>query len=167
MTSKLLSAGLKVTCAAVLINSFIVPTWAADKAPATPVVVAAPAEGKSNIVFFRPGSMVGAAIRCTVREDGKMIGRMGSGDYFVHTAEPGTHAFSAETEAKDVVTLETEAGETYYVKCKIAAGFMAGRPNLSPADAPTFDAVSAKLDLISPEKMAETIAKDEAKQGKQ
>lgn len=140
-------------------------TAAPASAPAAGAVPAPP-EGKANVVFFRPSSFVGAAIRCTVRENARMIGRLGNGDYFIQAVEPGVHKFTAATEAKDEISIEAEPGETYYVKCKIAAGFMAGRPNLSPADEAAFSAEAAKLDLIDPAKMAEMIAKDEAKQAK-
>jgi hypothetical protein len=40
---------------------------------------------------------------------------------------------------------------------------MAGRPNLSPSTKEEFDGKSAKLKASDPEKMAETIAKDDAK----
>jgi hypothetical protein len=49
------------------------------------------------------------------------------------------------SEAKDVLTIEVEAGETYYVKGTIGAGILAGRPNLSPSDAATFEGLKAKL----------------------
>jgi Protein of unknown function (DUF2846) len=133
---------------------------AATKAPKVPVVVNAPPAGKGQVVFFRPGG-AGTAIRCTIRENGKMIGRVGNGKYFIMTAEPGPHKYTTKTEATDELNVEVEADETTYVKCKIAAGLIAGRPNLSPADKAAFDAKSAKLKPQDMTKLAEDIAEDE------
>ena len=88
---------------------------------------------------------MGAAIIYKVREGDKELGKLSTGRYFVSVAEPGTHVYSAHTEAKDALTLEVEAGETYYVQGTITMGFMAGHPNLAPSDQATFDGIGAKL----------------------
>lgn len=128
-----------------------------------PVVVPPPPAGKGQVVFFRPSAM-GMAIKCTVREGGKMIGRVGNGRYFVHVTDPGAHTYTTKTEATDTLATEVEADETQYVKCKIGMGFMAGRPNLSPADKAAFDEKSPNLKPQDAAKMAEEIAEDEAEQ---
>jgi hypothetical protein len=108
----------------------------------------APAEGKGQIVFFRPSKFAGAAIGFKVREGETELGKLRSGNYFVAAVEPGTHVYTVHSEAKDVLTMEVEAGETYYVQGTITMGFMAGRPNLSPSDQATFDGMSAKLKRV-------------------
>jgi len=97
-----------------------------------------PPAGSGQVVFFRPGSLMGMALGCTVHEGEAEIARLGSGKYYVVTATPGKHAYSTRGEAKDELRLEVEPGETYFVKCKIGAGIMAGRANLSPADEAEF-----------------------------
>lgn len=114
---------------------------------ATSGKVSTPPEGKGQVVFFRPMKFVGAAIVYKVREGDKELGKLSVGKYFVTTAEPGTHVYSAHTEAKDALTLEVEAGETYFVQGTISMGFMAGHPNLAPSDQATFDGMAAKLKL--------------------
>jgi hypothetical protein len=113
-----------------------------------------PAAGKGMIVFYRPGSLMGAALGCTVREgEGaaeQQIARLGSGKYWVHMAEPGKHAYRTEGEAKDVLNLEIEPDETYFVKCKIGMGIMAGRANLSPSDQAEFGKKAKGLKLWEP-----------------
>jgi hypothetical protein len=138
------------------------PEAFAAKAEKAPAVIAAPPAGMGQIVFFRPSAM-GMAISCNVREDGKMVGTTNNGRYFVLTTTPGVHKFTTKSEATDEINVQVEADETIYVKCKIAAGIMAGRPNLSPSTKEEFDGKSAKLKASDPEKMAETIAKDDAK----
>jgi Protein of unknown function (DUF2846) len=144
--------GLALACAAATASPAATPAK-------TSVAIGAPMAGKGQIVFFRPSAM-GMAIRCTVRENGAMVGRVGNGKYFVMAVAPGKHTYTAATEAKDTLNMEVESGETYYVKCKIGAGIMGGRPNLSPSDKAAFDAKSAKLKLKSAEDIAEEAAED-------
>lgn len=135
------------------------PSAAADKAPA---VIPAPAAGMGQVVVFRPSKFVGSGIRCTVREDGKMVGRAGNGKYFVIPASPGPHQFTTKTEATDTLNVEVEPDETTYIKCSIGMGVVAGRPNLSPATAEDFARAAHKIKPVDAEGMAKDIAEDEA-----
>lgn len=131
------------------------PASAADApAPASQskgaIAIAAPEAGKGQIVFFREKKFAGAAVNYIVREGETELGKLSSGSYFVVAVEPGTHAYTVHSEAKDVLNLEVEAGETYYVIGGITMGFLAGRPNLSPSDQAAFDAMSGKLKPSKP-----------------
>jgi hypothetical protein len=125
------------------------------------IVIPAPKPGKGQVVFFRPGGM-GSAIKCTIREDGKMVGRVGSKRYYVIDAEPGVHTYTAKSEATDAVTVQVEPDETSFVKCKIAMGMMVGRPNLSPAVELDFS-TETKIEPMDAAKVAAEIAEDQAK----
>ncbi len=129
--------------------------------PATPSSMAAPAStstpaagsgtigtppaGKGQIVFFRDKKFVGSLISYIVREGTTELGKLSNGVYFVLAVDPGTHVYTVHSEAKDNLTLEVEAGETYYVSSGITMGFMAGRPNLAPSDQASFDTLQPKL----------------------
>ncbi|KAF1726098.1 hypothetical protein CSC76_11265 [Pseudoxanthomonas mexicana] len=124
------------------------PATEAASAPAPAAgnsLVGAPAEGMGQVVFFREKKFTGAAIKYKVREGETELGKLGSGTYFVASVAPGTHQYTVHSEAKDVLTLEVEAGETYYVQGSITMGFMAGRPNLSPSDESVFNAMADDL----------------------
>ena len=123
-------------------------TVAIAAAPAG-AIGAAPA-GKGQIVFFREKKFAGAAINYKVREGETELGKLSSGSYFVHVADPGAHEYTVHSEAKDILNLEVEAGETYYVIGSITMGFMAGRPNLSPSDQAVFDGMADKLKPAKP-----------------
>ncbi len=110
-------------------------------------LIGAAAEGKGQIVFFRPSKMMGAAIGFKVREGETELGKLRNGKYFVASVEPGTHEYVVHSETKDKLTLEVEAGETYYVQGTLSMGVLAGRPNLSPSDEATFNGMSKKLKL--------------------
>ena len=146
---------------AALSLSAAIPGYAATKPAKVPAMIAATPADKAQVVFYRPGGS-GMAIRCTVRDQGKMIGRVGNGKYFTQTFTPGKYSFTTKTESTDTLTMELESGETYYVKCKIGMGLMSGRPNLSPSTKAEFDARSAKLKVKTAEDIAKEAAEDAA-----
>ena len=98
-------------------------------------------------MFFRQNKFVGAMLSFMVREGQTEVGKISNGSYFVLPVDPGTHVYTVHSEVKDDLTLEVEAGETYYVMSGITMGFMAGRPNLTPSDEATFDPLQPKLTL--------------------
>jgi hypothetical protein len=76
---------------------------------------------------------------------------------------PGKHVFTTKSEATDTLNMEIETGETYYVRCAIGAGVVAGRPNLSPVDKALFDEKSSGLKQKTADQLAKEVAKDSAK----
>ncbi|TKR33765.1 DUF2846 domain-containing protein [Luteimonas gilva] len=119
---------------------------AAPASAAANGLIGAPPSGKGQIVFFRPSKFAGAAVGFKVREGQTELGKLRSGKYFVAAVDPGQHQYTVHSEAEDVLTMEIEAGETYYVQGTINMGFLVGRPNLSPSDAATFNGMAAKLE---------------------
>jgi pyruvate/2-oxoglutarate dehydrogenase complex dihydrolipoamide acyltransferase (E2) component len=122
-------------------------------APAAPAPAAAPTatqEGSGTVVFFRPSKMIGAMMGFKVRENGVELGKLRNGKYFKLAVAPGMHQYEVHSETKDVLTLEVEAGQTYYVQGTLGMGIMAGRPNLSPSDEAAFEAVKGKLKEVPP-----------------
>jgi len=148
-----------LACLAALLLSPSAAIAGKSKDAKTAVVLPTPKTGKGQIVFFRPGGM-GSAIKCTIREKGAMVGRVGANRYYVIDAEPGVHTFTAKSEATDAVTVQVEPDETTFVKCKIAMGMMVGRPNLSPATEIDF-ATTKKVEPMDVAKIAAEIAKDQ------
>lgn len=139
------------------------PAFAKEKAAKTAVMVQAPPEGQGQIVFFRPGSMMGMALGCHVREDGRLVGNLANGKYYIQSFAPGKHTFTTASEATDTLNMEVESGETYYVKCGIGMGVVAGRPNIAPVEKAVFDEKSAKLKLKTAADLEKERAKDAAK----
>lgn len=140
------------------------PALAVDEkteAAAAAATLPKPAPGKGQVVFFRPSSM-GFAIKCTVREEGAMVGRVGANRYYAIEVDPGVHNFTAKTEKTDTVAVQVEPDETSYVKCGISMGIMVGRPNLSPSTEQEFLKSAAKMKPMEAEKIAKEIEKDRA-----
>ena len=97
-----------------------------------------PERGKAQVVFWRPGSIMGMALGCTVHEGESEVARLGSGKHFVVNVEPGKHVYSTHGQAADALNLEVEADETYFVKCKIGTGVVTGGAQLEPSDRESF-----------------------------
>ena len=136
--------------AAALVAGLATTATAKEKEEAAPIAIPAPPEGTGQIVFFRPGGM-GFAMGCSVNENGEKVSSLGAGRYFVMRTTPGRHEFAVKSEAKDVLALEVEEGETQFAKCKIKMGIMAGRPDLAPATEAEFR--KGKFKLVDPEDM--------------
>lgn len=113
-----------------------------------PEGIAAPPEGKGQIVFFRPNRFVGAALSFTVRESEQDLGRLPNARYFVHVAEPGIHEY--EIGRNDTMRMEIEPGETYYVMQNTQMGVVAGRAVLTPSDQAAFVDAQPRMRLWEP-----------------
>lgn len=151
--------------AALLTGATLSSAAIAQDSAAVEATLPKPAAGKGQIVVFRPSGM-GMAVKCTVRENGKFLTRVGNARYDVIEAEPGTHTLTAKSESTDTINLLVEEGETAYAKCKISMGVMVGRPNLSPSTEDEFRAAMAKMKPMEKAKLAEEKAKDEAQLAK-
>lgn len=119
------------------------PEAAAAEAPET-TADAPDAAATGRIIFFRPKKFAGSAMVFKVREGEEVIGMLKSGTYFTVDVAPGTHVYAMRSEAKDELTIEVEAGETYYVAASVQMGVLAGRPNLSPSDQAAFEEADKK-----------------------
>jgi hypothetical protein len=129
------------------------PSSATAPASAAASSIPAPSGDFGNVVFFRASKFAGSMVSFKVREGEQELGKLSSGTYFVAQIPTGAHEFTVHSEAKDVLNLEIERGQTYYVQGSISMGLMVGRPNLAPSDAATFNSMKEKLkDSASPDK---------------
>jgi len=123
---------------------------AAAPAPAGPVELPPPPAGKGQVVFYRKPLFSLIPFNWIVREGTTEICEMEASTYCVAPADPGTHTYEVHSEVKNDLTLEVDAGETYYVIGGISMGLIVNHPNISPAQKAQFDAISVKLKPLSP-----------------
>lgn len=128
------------------------PAAATTAAPVVPAISSAAEEFKALagadqgvLVFFRPKTFVGAAVRFKVREGETELGKLSSGTYFAVPLAAGVHEFNVHSEAKDRLRIEVAPGDVYFVSGTVTMGVMIGRPNLAPSDAATFESMQSKL----------------------
>ena len=102
-----------------------------------------------TLVFFRAKQLADAAVVYKVREGDVELGGLRAASYFTIRATPGQHQYTIHPEAKDLLLLEVDAGETYYVISGVPVGVLADRPVLSPSSAATFEAVKGELEDVT------------------
>jgi hypothetical protein len=113
----------------------------------------------AQVIFFRSGTIVGSAISCAVHENGAKLTSLPPGKYAIKNVAPGQHDYVVASEAKDTWKIDAQAGQTYYAKCTVGAGFMAGHPHLNSSSEAEFKRMSEKL---KPAKAAEAAEVAEA-----
>jgi hypothetical protein len=86
---------------------------------------------KGLVYIYRVPSIKGAAISYDIYANEKPIFTLKNGGYFPYQTNTGEIEFSASTEAKSAITVDVEAGQTYYIKGSLSVGFLMGRPHLS------------------------------------
>lgn len=126
------------------------------------LAIPAPPPGKGQVLFYRTGGISGAALGCAVFDVGAedKLSSLGAGKYFILVSEPGPRSFTAKSlETKDAITLEIEPDETQFVRCKIKAGFMAGRADLAPSTESEFRTRHKNPKLVDAEDMSEAVRK--------
>jgi hypothetical protein len=133
---------------------------AAPEALTGPITLPPAPKGQGQVVFFRKKSLLGTGQWFNVREDGKALGKLTNGAWFVQTESPGTHTFTAksEPEFKDQLTLKIDAGETYFVEGVLTKGVVIGIADLTPSDQAAFSGAAKDLKAAEPpgdDKLAE------------
>lgn len=88
----------------------------------------APAD-KALIYVVRP-TMFGNKVQTKLAADGQFKGVNRGNNYFFFTLEPGNHTFCSQAENKSTLSLNVEAGKTYYLQQQIKMGFMKARTKL-------------------------------------
>lgn len=131
--------------------------------PTGPIAIPPPPPGRGQVVFFRPRSPLRVGPWFNVRENGKLVGKLTNGVYFVQVTTPGMHTYTArlEPELKDHLTLEVDAGETYFVEGGLAGGLVIGAADLTPSTRQRFETVAKHFRAgaaETPEQGAETAA---------
>lgn len=86
---------------------------------------------KALIYFYRTPGFVGSTYRFKVSEDKTVVGAMAQDSYFYVFTEPGQHSYSVNDrniEQGSSITLEVQAGKTYYIKVDVEYEVIGGKP---------------------------------------
>ena len=76
--------------------------------------------------------------------------RRHSDKYFVLQVAPGKHTYEVHSEAADRLTIDADAGETYYIEGEIGVGILVGHPHIKPSEKSAFEEVRGKLTEVPP-----------------
>jgi hypothetical protein len=107
-------------------------------------------DGNSALLhFYRPKSMVGAAISYNVKMDDEQLFRAKNNSrQTVRVTRVGLQTIRAKTESKSEIRIDIEPGREYYIRCDMKMGAFVGRPSIKLMDNITgkaeYDAVQLK-----------------------
>jgi hypothetical protein len=128
-------------------------SWAQDKSSPAPVPQNS---SKATVYVYRYKQFVGAALAPSVYCDDVQLARMENGRYFATTVDAGKHIFRSNDEQSGIV-LQAVAGQQYFIRVDIAAGFMKGHGRLTLMDSQqgTYELTSDKLKPLDASKVVD------------
>ncbi len=88
-----------------------------------------PSADKAMIYVLRT-SMLGYKIASKLAVDGKWMGVNRGKTYFYFSVDPGKRYFCSEAENQDYLSLDVEAGKTYFLKQRVEMGMWKARTDL-------------------------------------
>lgn len=86
------------------------------------------------LVYLYRNEIMGSAIKMTVNLDGRYAGQTAAKTYFMWLLDPGRHDFSSVAENTSNLSVDTKAGETYYVWQEVKMGAWSARSSLQLVD---------------------------------
>jgi hypothetical protein len=92
-----------------------------------------PSPDKAMIYVIRP-TMFGNKVQTKLAVNGEWKGANRGDNYFYFELDPGEYSFCSQAENRSLLTLNVEAGKTYYLQQKIQVGFMKARNKLVALD---------------------------------
>ena len=82
---------------------------------------------QGRIFFYRPSSMLGAAMQPNIMLNGKVVGESKPGGFFYVDEAAGAKEVSTSTEVERKLTFTLDRGQTRYVRTAVGFGVVAGR----------------------------------------
>src|SRR4249919_3814538 len=82
----------------------------------------------AKVVFYRPNTDSGKAYALTSHN--QELAKLKKGEKFEQTLAPGTYYYMADPSTKQVLKLEVQAGQTYYVRAGRDDDYFKGQPSL-------------------------------------
>ncbi len=117
----------------ILLAVFVITSCASSTPVATADLPTAE-PGKGLAIFYRMSSMSGGAMRFDISDEEGSIGQLLNGTVLHKQLEPGEHSFSTQglsVDGVDSITVNVEAGKTYYFKGSVLPGWPTGRPKFA------------------------------------
>ena len=93
----------------------------------------APVADKGTVYIYRD-EIMGAAIKMPLLVDGVSIGDTGPKTYLEVALPPGTHSVTSKTEKDVTISLDVQAGKTYFIWQEVKMGMWAARSQLHIVD---------------------------------
>jgi hypothetical protein len=138
----------------------------AQEQPQVVTAQAATKPSKAIVYVYRYKQFVGSALAPSVYCDEVQLARMDNGRYFKASIDPGKQTFRSN-DKQSGIDLDVKAGQDYFIRVEIAAGFMKGhgRLLLTPAEQGRYEVLSNEQKPLNASKVAATsrVSVDEAR----
>lgn len=144
---------MKILFSAILLTGLL----AAAQEPANTATPAVEGKAsKATVYVYRYKQFVGSALAPSIFCDGNQLARMENGRYFAARLEPGKHTFTSN-DKQSGIDLDLKAGEQYFIRVEIAAGFAKGhgRLVLVPREQGSYEMKSDKLKPLDANKVGD------------
>lgn len=112
---------------------------------------APPSEGKAVIYMLRV-SALGFAINFEYFHENQFIGQSKGVSYIRYEVDPGEHLFWASAENQHFITVNAEAGKTYFMYIDVVMGMWKAQVNLSPVLPSQNDRIQRGMEVINKHK---------------
>lgn len=90
-----------------------------------------PPDGRANLYIARSESPVGKAASFEIVVDGRTVGPIGPGTFYLVVVDPGKHVIAAGTTLTSVrATLDAEAGKNYFYQVTSNGSGFTAQPSL-------------------------------------
>jgi len=90
-----------------------------------------PAEGRANVYIARSNDPAGGVASFTLTIDGKTIGPIGPGTFYLVVVDPGKHSLTAAATLNSAkATLEVQAGKNYFYEITSTGSGLTAQPSL-------------------------------------
>jgi len=113
-----------------------------------------PSEGKA-VVYIARTSSLGILINFSYFDKDKFIGKFHGHGYIRYECEPGEHIFWAQSENRDFVTADLEAGKIYFIEAAAKMGGLKARVRLMPVnpaqDTKEMKIIESQVNKLDPE----------------
>src|SRR6266700_483664 len=105
------------------------PSTSAQKEPSVEPAKSTLPKDKAIVYFYRYKQFSGSALAPSVYCDEAQLARMDNGRYFTVAVDPGKHTFRSN-DKQSGAEIDLKAGQEYFLRVEIAAGFMKGHGRL-------------------------------------
>jgi len=113
----------------ILLSITFLTLFAAAQKPANTTAASDKTDTKATVYVYRYKQFAGSALTPSVYCDEMELAKMENGRYFTVRIDPGKHVFHSNDKQAGV-DLDLKAGQQYFIRLEIAAGFMKGHGRL-------------------------------------
>ncbi|HKR83906.1 MAG TPA: DUF2846 domain-containing protein [Terriglobales bacterium] len=100
------------------------------------------------MIFYREGHFTCSALKPSIYPDGREVGRLKNGTYFMTQVEPGKHEVGSSAKHEPPLSIEVKPWETAYIQMIVVSGTWRGAGRLIPVPTDGGKSAVSKLHIL-------------------